>query len=522
VPAGVAAERALVLTNEGDTACAISSVRLEGGAPAFAVAATAATVPPHGTQALAVSFRAGGASDGSCTLSFDVDDPTAGHRTVDIRGVSDPDCLAVEPRALDLGSIEAGCGTHQGEVRIENRCSVPVRLDELTLDAPGDFLLLAAPPLGGDVPASSSMPVAVGYRPMDGGIDAGELRIGLGGLPAAEIALAGTAEQALPITDRFATHERPMVDVLFVIDNGRSMAGVAETLANNFHPLLSFAEAQQIDYHFGVTTSGLEPGGDCPGGVGGGEDGRLFPVDGAVGFVTPETPDLEARWAANFQVGACRDGPNQILEAALRAATPPVADSADDPRHPEPADGNAGFLRPEAYLSVVAVTNRPDTSPGTANGYFQALQDVKGYRNAHLFRFSAITGDGETGCARDAQTAAPGDRLLELVGKTGGGVFQSICAPDWSPSLREMSNGTGFEQCFPLTAEPRDQDGDGSIVEGEGEIELRMNGEVVHARGAQGQQIWAYSPEQLAVCFNPLAVPEPGSVIDVVYVPACG
>jgi hypothetical protein len=256
------------------------------------------------------------------------------------------------------------------------------------------------------------------------------LRLGFAdGMNGAPVALRGAGLSGVAMEDVFHQNGRPKADVLFVIDNSEEMTEALPTLANNLRPFLSFAQAQQIDFRIGVTTTGLEPGGDCPGGVGGGEDGRLFPVDGAVRFVTPETPDLEARWTANFQVGACRDGPNQILEAALRAATPPVADSADDPRHPEPADGNAGFLRPEAYLSVVAVTNRPDTSPGTANGYFQALQDVKGYRNAHLFRFSAITGDGETGCARDAQTAAPGDRLLELVGKTGGGVFQSILWP---------------------------------------------------------------------------------------------
>jgi hypothetical protein len=525
VPSGVTGAATLALANQGGTACTVSSIRLEGCEAAFGLDVTAGSVPPGGTLAIPVSYQAEGTVSSTCSLSFDVDDPATGHRTVGLRAVSDPDCLTVGPRALDLGSIEAGCGTHQGEVRIENRCSVPVRLDELTLDAPGDFLLLAAPSPGTDVPAGSSVPIAVGYRPDTAGSAAGELRVGLGGLPPIAIALAGTSEAGVPVTDSFHIDERPKLDVLFVIDNGTGMAGLQERLADNLRPFLSFVQAQAIDFHLGVTTTGLEPGGDCPGGVGGGEDGRLFPVDGAVRFVTPETPDLEARWTANFRVGACREGPNHALEAAVRALTPPVADSADDPRHPEENDGNAGFFRPEAHLSVVAITNRADTSPETPNYYYNALLALKGFRNTHLFNFHALTGDRANGCERDDITAAPGDRLIDVVEKTAGGEFQSICEPDWSDFLRDWWPATAAvwpQSCMYLTAEPKDLTGDGEIREADGEVAVRIDGTPVHEIGPQGQRIWDYDADRVAVCFGPLAVPEPGSTIEIDYTPVCG
>jgi hypothetical protein len=232
---------------------------------------------------------------------------------------------------------------------------------------------------------------------------------------------------------------------------------------------------------------------------------------------------MEQRWASMFAVGACRDGPNSVLEAALRALTPPVADSADDPRHPEPDDGNAGFLRPDAHLSVIAITNRADTSPEEPNYYYNALLALKGFRNTHLFNFHAITGDREGGCARDSRTADPGDRLLDVVEKTAGGEFQSICDPDWSLFLRWGGSVAAMwpRNCLYLTAEPKDLDGDGEILETDGELAVRMNGVVTHERGPQGQQIWSYSASQAAVCFAPLAMPEPETTIEVEYVPVC-
>ena len=155
------------------------------------------------------------------------------------------------------------------------------------------------------------------------------------------------------------------------------------------------------------------------------------------------------------------------------------------------------------------------------NFYYNALQSIKGFRNTHLFNYHAITGDKGTGCSGNGGASA-GDKVIGLVEKTDGGVFQSICASDWEASLREMSAAAfGFKTCFFLGNQPEDSNGNGIIIDTEGEVQVKMNGRVTPSKGAQGQNIWFYSADQIAICFNPLAVPEPGTQIDVSYRVAC-
>ncbi len=525
VPPGVGGERELVLENRGDAGCDITGLRLEGCGGAFTVGGMPGTVgiPPGLRWPIVVGFRPTEEGEQACALAFDVDDPVLPLRTVVLRGRGEPGCLAVEPRELRFGPVAIGCGTGAAPVAVTNGCDVPVVLDEITLAGAPPFALADSPllPLGLAAPGEASFEIT--YRPLEVGSHTGTLRLGFEGLDPVTIALSGLAEEAPWITDTFAIPPRPQIDILFVIDNGTGMAEHESGVLANLQTFLSFLQAHDLDFHVGVTTTGLEPGGDCPGGVGGGEDGRLFPVLGeTVRFLTNETPDLESQWRANVSVGACRTGPNQVFEAAVRALTPPVVDAADDPRHDEPADGNAGFYRPDARLSVIAITDRDDDSPETPARYWSVLQGLKGYRNTHLFDFSAITGDPGTGCGSAGHgDASPGDRLVDLVGRTDGGMFSSICEPDW---IEVWSWGRAFNwprNCHYLSATPLDANGNGEILDTEGELEVRVNGALVASRDEEGQVYWEYDHLQQAVCFRPLALPEPGSAIEIGYRVGC-
>ena len=526
VPPGFTAERELVLANEGDGPCTIADLRLDGCDPAFGLAVPFApgVVEPGEELAIPVSFHAAGGQVPPCALVLEVPEGDPAGRTVWLSGTVDPDCLSVGPLSLDLGEVEPGCATGQADVTIDNRCGIPVRLDRLELEGDEDFLLLSAPPVPMDVAAGTQLPITIGFRPPAVGAHAGELHVGLAGFGPLAIPVVGVATERAWTTDTFQTPARPKVDLLFVIDNGTGMADDLESVRSNLSPVLSFAAAQDIDFHFGVTTTGLVPGGDCPGGVGGGEDGRLFPVVGSTDrVVTLDTPAMEAAWLANVQVGACRGGPNQVFEAAVRALTPPVENAADDPRHPEASDGNAGFLRPEAHLSVIAITDRDDESAQSANFYYNALQSLKGFRNTHLFNFHAVAGDPETGCqGADGRTASPADRLASLVNKTDGGVFESFCRSDWEVAFREMSSAVhNWPQRFYLSSPPLDLNGNGVISDVDGELEVRMNGTLVPSRGPQGQAVWYYSVDEMALAFAPLATPGPETTIEVRYHAAC-
>jgi hypothetical protein len=526
-----AATLEFAIRNRGlDAECLIRDVRLSPTCDrAFSLpggALAQALIPPGGERRIPVGFLPTTYTSVGydCEVLFEVSKPSDPHQVVPVRGACQESCLALVPNDLDFGVVQPGCATRDRELAILNVCSTPVSFGTVEVgDGPTDeFALRAAPPSGFVVQPGASATVTVAYAPVDEGADVGSVLVSPQGSPEPLLVTQlGRAALDASQTDRFTQLDTPKADVLWVIDNSAGMGEEQATIAGLFSEFVSFARAQSIDYQIGVTTTGLTgvPGA-CAGGVGGGEDGRLFPVDhSSPRILTPATPSADDVWAAHARVGECQ-AVEQPLEAAYRALYPPVANSCNDPRHPEPNDGNCGFLRPDAHLSVIAVTDEQDQSPQSAAFYADAFLALKGARNPQLFNFHAITGDRGTGCNSPTGAAEAGDKLIEVAERTEGGLFRSICAADWASTLRDLSAAAfGFQTCFSLTGEPEDTNANGTI-EG-GELALRLDGVVFPSRGPQGQVYWDYRPDQHVVCFGPLTVPEPGAQIEVDYRNAC-
>ncbi|HET9623223.1 MAG TPA: hypothetical protein VFP84_17740 [Kofleriaceae bacterium] len=182
------------------------------------------------------------------------------------------------------------------------------------------------------------------------------------------------------------------VDVLFVIDDSPSTADKQRNLVNNFPRFLATLSTVQgglPNLHLGVVTTDLGTSGasGTPGpgigvlGAGGcagtGKNGvlQLFgaPVTG-VNFLSDVlqangtrarnyTGDLAAAFATMASAGSGGCGFEQPLEAIKRALAPST-------------QANAGFLRLDAYLAVVVLTDEDDCSlatpalldPGNAGG----------------------------------------------------------------------------------------------------------------------------------------------------------
>ncbi len=483
-------------------------------------------VPPDSELRFDVSFSPTEYRDEgfSCDVTFEISNPDNRFQSVHVTGASQQPCALIAPNDLDFGTVEPGCATRDREFQIINLCSSDLILGpiELAEGASDEFFVRSTPPDGTRVAAGASVSFTMAYRPKDVGEDLGAVFVHVAGTAEPYSAmLHGIGAFGAVQHDKFEQNDRPKVDLLWVIDNSGSMSDEQDEISDNLPAFLSFAQAQNIDYQIGVTSTGIITGGSsCGGGANGGEAGRLFPVDGShPRILTPNTPNIETHWAFNVKVGTCHYE-EEPLEAAYQGLTPPVIDNCDDPRFPLPNDGNCGFLRPEAHLSIIAVTDEGDWSPGNINFYYNAFQSLKGFRNSHLFNFHAITVDAQGGPCTGPD--GYGDRLIAMVNKTNGGIFQPICTRDWAASLRQMSaSAFGFKTCFNLTSEPDDQNGNGHISDSEGEIELWMNGRLTPSKGLQDQRIWSYDGSQNAVCFEPLTVPEPGTQIEVSYKVAC-
>ena len=513
VPAGVRFRSSVPIENlRSDEACRIVDARLEACDAGFQFDLGPFDAPAGATTELPFTLEAG-AGTVSCTLVLETEHD---QRTVPIRATVDPACFPI-PAEFDLGPMMAGCPFTRF-LDLPYGCDVGLTIESVEV-ASGPFSV-APPPLPLTLARGDVFGLGVRFEPEGLGPAEGLLHLRFAGVATPHpMRLRGEGTDGGP-EDVFHQAPRPKIDFLFVIENGTSMAGALEHVAHQLRHVEDYAQAQELDFHLGVTTTGLEPGGECPGGVGGGEDGRLVPVDGSRPrwFALDSPQPWAADWEANLAVGACRTGPSRPLEAALRALSPPLADHADDPRHPEPSDGNVGFLRPDADLELIVVTDRPDESPGSVASYLEAFRTWKAGRQVDV---SAFTGDPQVGCTGDGGiSAGPGDRLAEAVRGTDEGVFQSFCAPDWESSLREATAmAFGYQTCFNLSAVPLDSDGDGVVSEAD--FVVRVNGRVVTPIGPGGQRSWSFHEGLRAICFHPLAVPEPSSEIRVAYENEC-
>ncbi|HND28447.1 MAG TPA: lamin tail domain-containing protein [Myxococcota bacterium] len=113
---------------------------------------------------------------------------------------------------------------------------------------------------------------------------------------------------------------------------------------------------------------------------------------------------------------------------------------------PDFAPLNAGFVREDANLSVIMVSDEEDSSPMSVNEYLQAFADLKGgeaYRNHARMNVSAVVGDtppefdGEPSCSSASGVADYGSRYVYAARATSG-LIDSICNDDFSPIVAQL------------------------------------------------------------------------------------
>jgi hypothetical protein len=345
------------------------------------------------------------------------------------------------------------------------------------------------------------------YEAQDDGQDTAAVRFTLADGFVYTAGLLGNGMSKAEQTDRFIQESDAKVDVLFVVDNSGSMMEEQQSLGQNFAAFMSAASAAAVDYHIGVTTTGIEasPGGwsVCPGGAEGGEAGRLVPANrSGPHIITPATPNPAAVFATNTRVGVCHWN-EQGLEASYRALSDPLLHNADDPSTALAGDGNAGFMREEAKLAIIYLSDEEDFSPRSVDFYKTHFLALKGNDPTKL-SISAIV--GPTNLASCPTASSAGNKYIALA-KATGGVVESICTPNWADSLRNLSESTfGPNRTFKLTEKPEPADGSKIVV--------RVDGVVVTSG-------WHYDPSTNSVIFDADAAPQPGAVVEITYGLGC-
>lgn len=225
---------------------------------------------------------------------------------------------------------------------------------------------------------------------------------------------SGAVLEPEPIHDVVAQAIKPETDILWVIDDSCSMADEQTKLAVNFHAFADYLINSDLDWHIGVVSTDM---------TNATRSGRLVEVSG-IRFIDPLTINPQAVFSSMAQLGIYGSGYERGLLAGWTALALP---------NPEVRHANRGFLRDDASLHVIVISDENDQSAPDINRFefTTYLRDLKADPDIPV-TFSAIVGP-LTGCIG----AYPGTEYIAVAEATGG-VVASICDEEWVPVLEQL------------------------------------------------------------------------------------
>ncbi|MEC7986543.1 MAG: hypothetical protein VX278_15360, partial [Myxococcota bacterium] len=208
------------------------------------------------------------------------------------------------------------------------------------------------------------------------------------------------------------------------------------------------------------------------------------------GILTPLTAGYETTFSQAVRTGAYDIS---FTEALLTNVTRAVEKTG-------PGECNEGFLRPDAMLHIIMLSDECEQSPnpGICGTQWQSYVDrvVAEKGDLQLVRMSAVAGDYPSGCG-NPQSAEFGSGYWEASQATDG-LFISICS-DWtSPlSLQQLATSSISQSRFTLGEVP--------VVE---TISVTVNGSL--------HTDWSFEPAENEVIFHS-SPPSSGNEVRIAY-----
>ncbi len=274
-----------------------------------------------------------------------------------------------------------------------------------------------------------------------------------------------------------------VVDILWVIDDSGSMKNQRATLTDNFDRFVQELLKVNTRFQIGVISTNAN------------DEGELR---GTTKIITNTTPDPRKVFIDNTTFPESRTRWELGLRMMQVALTAPKINGP-----------NRGFLRPNAALAVIAVSDEDDSSYGDTAHYTRFLRSVKGKGNENLVTFSVIGGTTPSGCFPPGEQiyhgglAEPAFRY-SAVATQSGGIVGSICDNSFEQTLVQIAQAINtLRRVFPLSLKP---DAD--------TLSVRVNGVAIPKDVVNG---WQYREETQSIAFLGNFVPPPGASIRVEY-----
>jgi hypothetical protein len=457
-------------------------------------------VPPGTSHRVEVQYAPTAYGTHNTILEFDADDPAQPQVQVPINGSSAESDLLVTPSQLDFNVVPVTCRSPNRAITVYNTGANAITLNSVYLDAstsPEFELQPFATPA--TIPSGGSVVINVRYHPADIGADNGVLFIehSESAVPIA-VPLSGEGQITPTVTDTFTQIPTPQADILFVVDDSCSMDDEQAALGPQLGQFLSYANTEGIDYQIALTTTDTFY--DTPTGpYQGGKQGEFVSVSGTkiINRTTPNGASLFNQMVTSL--GDMGSGDEQGLEAAYLALSDPLINAQ-----------NSGFLRQDAALAVIVVSDEDDKSPRQTSFYENFFRNIKGFQNGSLFSLSAVIILPTQSPSCSGGGAERGTRYAAVAQNTGG-IVESICTVNWGQTLANIGLNTfGLKRKFFLSSQPVPTT-----------IAVIVDGVALPSVTPGGQVNWSYDQQTNSIEFSSSAVPQPGSTIEVTYTVAC-
>lgn len=272
---------------------------------------------------------------------------------------------------------------------------------------------------------------------------------------------------------RQAAQETKKLDIVWIIDNSGSMGDEQTSLGLNFSAFIDDFITKNVDFKMGITTTDVSTA-DRKGRMVPGSDTKL---------TSAKAKQDEAQFKADFRnlvrVGTNGSGNEKGLEASEGFMH----------KHAN------NFLRQDAYLAVVIISDEEDQSPDSVAAYTDYLKLFK--NDDGLLKVYSIVDVNNINCCQSGVTT--GSERYKAASKSTAGVVGDI-RDDFHSVLADMGESIiNVLDSFALSDEPVD----GSLK--------------VYVNGVESQN-YTYDAASRSIRFNQDALPPVGAEITVYYV----
>ncbi len=391
------------------------------------------------------------------------DDAATPNSAVDLIGSSTVPELQISPDPLDMGTTYIGCDK-ENVVTLTNVGTDTLDISDIAESGGGGTIVISSV---GSLPISlepgASTDVGLLFTPNR--VDTFNATLSVTSNEPRGVRTAdqtGDGQYGHDYTDDFEVPTNPPSDIIFFVDQSCSMDDDAASLASNFSSFITQLSTYTSNWHVMVVNN---------------DNGCS-----SSGILTSATSGYESRFEA-----AVTSGGGIWTEAGLTVTSTGV-DKTDS------TECNAGFLRTDALLHVIMVSDEPEQSLGSWDSYVTQVIAKKG--DSTKVKFSAIAGDKPSGCTSASDSAEYGRGYYEAATATSG-LFLSLCS-NWASNVSALADASITETTFELTHTP-----DPSTI-------------TVDVNGAP-EGAWTYDPASNAVVFNDANAAQGGDVIEINY-----